>query len=66
MLEKVRRMKMISKPKMEKMASREFLKLSKKEQKKINAMRRIPVAKPSYEFDKTKGVRQKRWSEDAE
>lgn len=57
---------MISKQKMEKMASREFLKLSKKEQKKINAMRRIPVAKSSYEFDKTKGVRQKRWSEDAE
>lgn len=47
--------------KLEKMAAKEFKKLSKKEQKRINSLKRIPVAPPGHTFDKETKPRQKRW-----
>lgn len=46
------------------LAEKEFRKLSKKEQKRINMLKRIPVARPGYQFDKTESPRKKRWEEE--
>lgn len=46
----------------QKAAAREFRKLSKKEQKRINQQKRIPVPAPGTVFDKKNNApRQKRW-----
>lgn len=37
--------------KIEKMALREFKKLSKKEQRRLNKLRRLPTAPPSVRFE---------------
>lgn len=48
--------------KLEKMTAREFLRLPKKEQKRINNLNRIPVPKPGYMFEGKKDKpRIKRW-----
>lgn len=39
--------------KLENMATEEFKKLPKKKQKEINNVKRIPVAKPGHEFNKS-------------
>lgn len=49
--------------KLENMAADEFKKLPKKKQKEINNVKRIPVAKPGHEFNKS-NVRCKRWNVD--
>lgn len=51
----------------QKAAGREFKKLSKKEQRRINRLRRIPLPAPGTVFDPGKTApRQKRWSETEE
>ena len=51
--------------KIKKAAAREFRKLSKKEQRRINKLRRIPVPAPGAVFDKKKNApRKKKWDED--
>ena len=50
--------------KIERMAEKEFLKLSKKEQRRINNLRRVPTAAPGYEFGHQVRPRQKRWNEE--
>ena len=48
-------------------AEREFRKLSKKEQHRINRLKRIPVPAPGTVFDKKKNApRKKRWDESEE
>lgn len=49
--------------KLDNMAADEFKKLPKKKQKEINKAKRIPVAKPGHEFNKS-NVRYKRWNMD--
>lgn len=49
--------------KLDNMAAKEFKKLSKKKQKELNNTKRIPVAPPGHEFNKSK-VRCKRWDVD--
>ena len=49
--------------KLENMAADEFKKLPKKKQKEINKAKRIPVAKPGHEFNKS-NVRCKLWNTD--
>lgn len=47
-----------------KAADREFKKLSKKEQRRINRLKRIPLPAPGTVYDPKKTApRQKRWSE---
>ncbi len=53
----------MSKSKLKKLAEREFLKLSKKERKNVNKLKRIPVAGPGSVFDKKNTPRKKKWSE---
>ena len=48
---------------MTKLETEEFKKLPKKKQKEINKAKRIPVAKPGHEFNKS-SVRCKRWNTD--
>ena len=51
--------------KIEKDAAREFRKLSKKEQERINKQKRIPVPAPRTVFDKKKNApRKKKWDEE--
>lgn len=51
--------------KIKKAAVREFRKLSKKEQRRINKLRRVPVPAPGAVFDKKKNaLRKKKWEED--
>ncbi|MBR3186575.1 MAG: hypothetical protein IKF59_00885 [Lachnospiraceae bacterium] len=51
--------------KIEKDAAREFRKLSKKEQERINKQKRIPVPAPGTVFDKKKNApRKKKWDEE--
>ena len=53
--------------KIEKDAAREFRKLSKKEQERINKLKRIPVPAPGTVFDKKKNTpRKKKWDETEE
>lgn len=47
--------------KIEKMAKTEFKKLSKKQQKILNNLQRIPVSKTGHSFDDEPKPRQKRW-----
>ena len=48
-------------------AEREFRKLSKKEQHRINRLKRNPVPAPGTVFDKKKNApRKKRWDESEE
>lgn len=49
--------------KLDNMAADEFKKLPKKKQKEINKTKRIPVARPGHEFNKS-NVRCKRWNTD--
>ncbi len=50
--------------KIKKDAAREFRKLSKKEQERINSLKRIPVPAPGTVFDKKKNApRKKKWDE---
>ena len=49
--------------KLDNMATKEFKKLPKKKQKELNKAKRIPVAPPGHEFDKSK-VQCKRWETD--
>ena len=49
--------------KLQKAADREFAKLSKKEQRRINGLKRIPVASPGHKFDCRKPPRKKKWDE---
>ncbi len=50
--------------KIKKDAAREFRKLSKKEQERINNLKRIPVPAPGTVFDKKKNApRKKKWDE---
>ena len=46
------------------LAEKEFQKLSKREQKRINGLKRIPVARPGYQFDRGERPRKKRWTEE--
>lgn len=47
-----------------KAADREFKKLSKKEQRRINRLKRIPLPAPGTTFDRDRNApRRKRWSE---
>ena len=51
--------------KIKKAAAREFRKLSKKEQRRINKLRRIPVPAPGVVLEKKKNApRKKKWDED--
>ena len=51
--------------KIKKDAAREFRKLSKKEQQRINKLRRIPVPGPGAVYDKkNNSPRKKKWDED--
>ena len=50
--------------KLEKDADREFSKLSKKEQRRINSLKRIPVPKPAQIHDKKDAPRIKKWTEE--
>jgi hypothetical protein len=51
--------------KIKKDAAREFRKLSKKEQERINNLKRIPVPAPGTVFDKKKNApRKKKWDEE--
>lgn len=52
--------------KLDKEAAREFRKLSKKEQQRINKMKRIPTPPSGTVFDKKDAPRKKRWDEDGE
>ena len=55
------------KSKLKKAAEKEFRKLSKKEQRRINRLKRIPVPAPGAIFDKKKDVpRQKKWDDTME
>ena len=50
--------------KIKKDAEKEFRKLSKKEQRRINELKRIPVPAPGTVFDKKKTApRKKQWDE---
>ena len=49
--------------KLDNMAAEEFKKLPKKKQKELNKAKRIQVAPPGHEFNKSK-VRCKRWDVD--
>lgn len=50
--------------KIKKDAEKEFRKLSKKEQRRINELKRIPVPAPGTVFDKEKTApRKKKWDE---
>lgn len=53
--------------KIEKDAKKQFLKLSKKEQKRINSLNRIPTVKSgvTFESDKYKRDRNKNWLKEA-
>ena len=53
----------MKKSRLKKLAEREYLKLSKKEKKKVNKLKRIPVAGPGAVFDKKRTPRKKKWSE---
>ena len=53
----------MGKAKLKKAAAREFSKLSKKEQRRINGLKRIPVAGPGYRFDSRTPPRKKKWDE---
>jgi hypothetical protein len=44
-------------------AEKEFRKLSKKEQNRINKLKRVPVAKPGHVMDKKTPPRKKKWEE---
>ena len=44
-------------------AEMEFRKLSKKEQKRINKLKRVPVAKPGHLMEKKNPPRKKKWVE---
>lgn len=51
--------------KIKKDAAREFRKLSKKEQERINNLKRIPIPAPGTIFDKKKNApRKKKWDEE--
>ena len=53
--------------KLKKDAEKEFRKLSKKEQDRINRLKRIPVPAPGTVFDKKKNApRKKKWDETEE
>lgn len=52
--------------KLEKDAAREFSKLSKKEQQRINKLKRIPVPRPAQLHDKKDVPRKKKWDESGE
>ena len=53
--------------KLRKAADKEFSKLSKKEQRRINELKRIPVPAPGTVFDKKKTApRKKKWDEEDE
>ena len=54
------------KTKLKKAAAKEFSKLSKKEQRRINGLKRIPVAGPGYRFDAKTPPRKKKWDETEE
>ena len=56
----------MGKSKLKKAADKEFSKLSKKEQRRINGLKRIPVAGPGYRFDAKTPPRQKQWDETEE
>lgn len=49
---------------LEKIARLEFRKLSKKEQKYRNSLKRIPVARPGHQFDNFTKPRKKKWEEE--
>ena len=53
----------MGKSKLKKAADKEFSKLSKKEQRRINGLKRIPVAGPEYRFDAKTSPRKKKWDE---
>ncbi len=58
---------MSKKSKLKKEAEKEFRKLPKKEQDRINRLKRIPVPAPGTVFDKKKDApRQKKWDETME
>ena len=52
----------MGKSKLKKAADKEFSKLSKKEQRRINGLKRIPVAGPGYRFDAKTPPRKKTWA----
>lgn len=52
--------------KLEKDAAKEFSKLSKKEQQRINKLKRIPVPRPAQLHDKKDVPRKKKWDESGE
>ena len=52
--------------KLQKQAEKEFSKLSKKEQHRINRLKRIPVPAPGSVFDKKNPPRKKKWDETEE
>lgn len=52
--------------KIDKEAEREFKKLSKKEQHRINKLKRIPTPPTGTVFDKKDEPRKKRWDADSE
>ena len=55
------------KSRLKKEAEKEFRKLPKKEQERINRLKRIPVPAPGTVFDKKKDApRQKKWDETME
>lgn len=54
---------MMGKTKIRKAAAREFAKLSKKEQRRINGLKRIPVAGPGCRFGTRTPPRKKKWDE---
>ena len=56
----------MGKAKLKKAAAKEFSKLSKKEQRRINGLERIPVAGPGYRFDSRTPPRKKKWDESEE
>ena len=51
----------MGKSKLKKAADKEFSKLSKKEQRRINGLKRIPVAGPGHRFDTKTPPRKKKW-----
>lgn len=53
----------MGKTKIRKAAAKEFSKLSKKEQRRINGLKRIPVAGPGYKFGTRTPPRKKKWEE---
>lgn len=44
-------------------AKKEFQKLAKKEQRRINNLKRVPVAKPGHVMDQKTPPRKKKWDE---